>query len=144
MKLFKSKKNKVNNYDPLTLSEVTTRLRGFILDSQVQNAHELSVILGCSAISDEVAEREEVESDKRVAKILHLMPLLYAHAHSLAEGTVEYQRMKTEGKLKDIPEDLWHESRTMMTNLAVSVLVGSIAQLHDMGFIEIPKGKHKK
>jgi hypothetical protein len=136
--MFKKKKNQ---HEAFTLAEVSSRLRGFILDSQVQNAHELSVILGCSAISDEVAEREEEESDKRVEKILHLMPLLYAHAHSLADGTVEYQRMKSEGKLKDIPEELWHESRTMMTNLAVSVLVGSISQLNDMGFIEIPRRK---
>jgi len=136
--MFKKKKNQPEAF---TLAEVSSRLRGFILDSQVQNAHELSVILGCSAISDEVAEREEEESDKRVEKILHLMPLLYAHAHSLADGTVEYQRMKSEGKLKDIPEELWHESRTMMTNLAVSVLVGSISQLNDMGFIEIPRRK---
>lgn len=136
--MFNKKKKQQETF---TLAEVSSRLRGFILDSQVQNAHELSVILGCSAISDEVAEREEEESDKRVEKILHLMPLLYAHAHSLADGTVEYQRMKSEGKLKDIPEELWHESRTMMTNLAVSVLVGSISQLNDMGFIEIPRRK---
>jgi hypothetical protein len=136
--MFKKKK-KIQ--DTFTLADVSSRLRGFILDSQVQNAHELSVILGCSAISDEVAEREEEESDKRVEQILHLMPLLYAHAHSLADGTVEYQRMKSEGKIKDIPEELWHESRTMMTNLAVSVLVGSISQLYDMGFIEIPGRK---
>ena len=132
---------KKKSTDITSIAEVTARLRGFILDSQVQNAHELSVILGCSTLSDEVAEREEEESDKRVEKILHLMPLLYALAHSLAEGTVEYQRMHVSDKMKDVPEELWHESRTMMTNLAVSALVGSISQLNDMGFIKIPKGK---
>lgn len=138
MGFFKKAKAKPD-IDVYSLSEISARLRGFVLDSQVQHAHELSVILGCSVISDEVAEREEEESDKRVARIVHLMPMLYAHAHSMAEGTVEYQRMQTVGKLKDIPEDLWHESRTMMTNLAVSVLVGSISQLVDMGFIELPR-----
>jgi hypothetical protein len=136
------KKKKKPKLEMQSLAEISARLRGFILDSQVQNAHELSVILGCSAISDDVAEREEEESDKRVERVLHLMPLLYAHAHSLADGTVEYQRMKASEIInKELPEELWHESRTMMTNLAVSVLVGSLSQLVDMGFVTIPGGK---
>ena len=136
--MFNKKKPDLDIY---SVAEVTARVRGFILDSQVQNAHELSTILGCSTISDEVAEREEEESDKRVQRVLHLMPLLYAHASVMARGTVEFQRMKSNDKIKELPEDVWHESTTMLTNMAVSVLVGSISQLTDMGFIEVPRKK---
>lgn len=126
--------------DELTLAEVSNRLRGFILDSQIQNAHELSVILGCAPLSQELQEREEEESDIRVEKIASLIPLMYAHAHVLAEGAVEYQRSNTNSEvLKGLPEEMWWESRKMMEQMAMSVLLGSVSQLLDMGLIKLPK-----
>ena len=135
MFLKKKKKN-------LTLSDITNRIRGFILDSQIQNAHELSVILGCSIISDEVQEREEEESDKRIEKISYLVPLLYAHVHLLAEGAVEYQKSTLPEELKDLPAEIWTESRKMMEQVALSAIVGSVSQIIDMGLLDIPR-KHK-
>jgi hypothetical protein len=123
----------------LSLAEVTARLRGFILDSQIQNAHELSTILGCSSLSDEVAEREEGESDKRVEKINYLVPLLFAHSHALAEGAVEFQRSTLSPEVKGLPDEVWWESRKMMEQIAVSTLIGSVSQLVDMGLLEIPR-----
>jgi hypothetical protein len=126
--------------DELTLADVTNRLRGFILDSQIQNAHELSVILGCSPLSDELQEKEEEESDNRVDKIGSLIPLLYAHAHVLAEGAVEFQRANVKNEaLKNLPDEMWWESRKLMEQMALSVLLGSVSQLVDMGLITIPK-----
>lgn len=138
--MMRKKKKKTD----VTIAEVTARLRGFILDSQVQNGHELSVILGCSAISNEVAEKEEEESDKRTEKISYLVPMLYAHAHALSEGAVEYQRSQAPKELKDLPDDVWWDSKNMMTKLAVSALLGSVSQLVDMGLLEIPKRKKKR
>jgi len=126
----------------LTLRDINNRIRGFILDSQIQNAHELSVILGCSNISSEVQEREEEESDKRIEKISYLVPLLYAHVHLLAEGAVEYQKSTLPEEFKDFPDEIWMESRRMMEQVAISTLVGSVSQLIDMGLIDIPR-KHK-
>lgn len=124
----------------LSLAEIANRLRGFILDSQIQNAHELSVILGCSVISDEVQEREEEESDKRVEKISHLVPLLYAFSHVLSEGAVEYQRSNLSAEtIKHLPEEVWWESRKMMEQIALSVLLGSVSQLVDMELIKVSK-----
>lgn len=135
--MFKKKRK-----DTLTIGEVTSRLRGFILDSQIQNGHELTVLLGCSALSDEVAEREEEESDKRTERIGYLIPLLYAFAHSLAEGAVEYQRSNLTGELKDLPEEIWQESRRMMEQVSLSAILGSVSQIVDMGLLDIPK-RHK-
>jgi hypothetical protein len=134
------KRNKKNK--ELTLAEVANRLRGFILDSQIQNAHELSVILGCSPLSDELQEKEEEESDNRVDKIAPLIPLLYAHAHVLAEGAVEFQRANIKSEsLKNLPDEMWWESRKMMEQMALSVLLGSVSQLVDMGLITVQKRK---
>jgi hypothetical protein len=124
----------------LSLGDISTRLRGFVLDSQIQNAHELSVILGCSPLSEELQEKEEEESDARVERIASLIPLLYAHAHVLAEGAVEFQRSNVKSEsLKNLPDEMWWESRKMMEQMALSVLLGSVSQLTDMGLIEIPK-----
>jgi hypothetical protein len=135
--LKRKKKNEIS------LEEVTRRLRGFILDSQVQNAHEMSVILGCSAISEELQEREEEESDNRTSRISYLIPMLYAYSHALADGAMEYQRSNTPDNIKDLPKEIWYQSRTMMTDLSLSALMGSVSQLVDMGLLEIPK-QHRK
>jgi hypothetical protein len=132
----KKKKPKV-----LSMVEVTSRLRGLVLDSQINNAHELAVLLGCSAMSDELQEREEEESDKRVSKIGYLVPMLYAHSHALSEGTVEFQKVNASEEIKKLPNELWMESRRMLEQLSMSVLMGSISQLVDMGLLEIPKDK---
>lgn len=136
MTFWKSKKKRVS------LGDVSNRIRGFILDSQIQNAHELSTILGCPIISDEIQEREEEESDKRLEKIAYMVPLLYAHSHLLAEGAIEYQKSTLPEELRDIPDEIWMESRKMMEQVSLSTLVGSVSQLIDMGLLDIPR-KHK-
>jgi hypothetical protein len=124
-----------------TINDISAKLREFIFDSQVQNAQELSVILGCGKLSDELIEKEEEESEKRVDRISHLIPLLFAHAHALAEGSVEYQRANVPPELKDLSEDTWIESRKLMEQVAMSALVGSVSQLVDLGLVKIPKDK---
>jgi hypothetical protein len=123
----------------ITLADLTNRIRGLILDSQINNAHELSVILGCAAISDEVMEREEEESDKRIAKISYLVPLLFAQVHLLAEGAIEFQKENLPDELGEIPSEIWWESRKMMEQVSLSALMGSVSQLIDMGLLEIPR-----
>lgn len=133
--------NKKRLSPDITLAEISARLRGFILDSQINDAHEISVILGCAATSEEVAEKEEEESEKRVDKISYLFPLIYAHAHTLAEGATAYQRssISPSPDAQAVPEELWIESRKLLEQVSVSVLVGSISQLVDMGLLEVPK-----
>lgn len=133
------KKNKLSK---MSLGDISPRLRGFVLDSQIQNAHEISVLLGCSVISDEVAVREEHESDKRVEKISYLIPLIYAYSRTLAEGTAEYQKLNIPEELANMPPEIWVESRKMMEQFAMSILIGSISQMIDMNLLQIPKG-HK-
>lgn len=136
-------KKKQNQSMALTMAEVTNRVRGFILDSQIQNAHELAVLLGCSVISDELQEREEEESEIRVDRISHLVPLLYAQAHVLSEGAIEYQKSNLPSGLKEVPNEVWVESRKMMEQVSLSALMGSVSQLVDMGLLQLPKRKKK-
>jgi hypothetical protein len=126
----------------ISLAEINSRLRGFLLDSQIQEATELAVILGCSAISDEVAEREYEESDNRVTRISGLMPLMYAYAHTLAEAATEYQKQNTVFEMQ-IPDEIWQFSRKLTEQIAMSTLLGAVSQLIDMGALELPSTKKR-
>jgi hypothetical protein len=103
------------------------------------DAHDVSVILGCGPISEEIAEKEEEESDKRLDKISHLMPMIYAHSQALAQGSIEYQRSNVPESLQSLPDELWWDSRKLLEQVSSAAIVGSISQLVDMGLLEIPK-----
>ena len=120
------------------MAEINNRIRGFIMDSQIQNSHEISFILGLPAISDEIAEKEEQVSDDRVERIEYLLPILYAHAHTLAEASIEYQKSNIEDA-DGLPKELWVFGRKLLEQVALSALMGSTAQLIDMGLLTVPK-----
>lgn len=123
----------------VSIAEINMRLRGFLLDSQINNSHEISVILGCGFISEELMEKEEEESDKRLERISHLTALIHAHAQALSTGAVEYQRSELSEEFKDLPDEMWWESKKLLEQVAVASLLGSISQLVDMGLLDIPK-----
>ena len=126
---------------PVTMAEVSERMRGFILDSQLQNAHELAVYLGCSPLSNEVAEKEEQESDVRTERVGYLIPMLFAQAHVISEASVALQR--TMITTEKVSEETWKHSRMLVEQITMSTLMGSVSQLVDMGLLEIPRKKKR-
>ena len=132
------KKNKRTKF---TMADMSARTRAFILDSQVQHGHEISVLLGCSAISDEGADHEEQESDKRVDRIAYMIPVMYAYAKTLADGTSGFQQFQLPEEFKSLPEELWLHNKKFLEEYAFSVLVGAMSQIVDMGFLLVPKDK---
>lgn len=126
----------------ITLTEINARIRGFLLDSQIQNAHELAVIVGCAPISDDVADREDEESDKRLSEVAHLIPILYAYSHTMAEAATEYQRQNMKSEFK-IPDDIWQFSRKLTEQISMSALLGAVSQLVDMKVLQTPR-KYKR
>lgn len=135
----KKKKKKSNNV--ISLTEVSARLRGFLIDSQVQNGYEMSLLLGCTPLSEELLDMENEESDKRLDKIAHLIPLLFAQSHALAEGTVEYQKLNNKEDLFEVSEEDHNKYRKMLEQITMSALVGAVSQLVDMGLLKIQKRK---
>ncbi len=131
----KNKKKKLDNV--ITLTEVSARLRGFLIDSQVKDAHELAVLLGCSPLSPEVREMEDEESDKRIERITHLIPLLYAQAHALAESSMEHQKLNNSKEIEGLSEEDQKDYRKALEQIAMSALVGSVSQLVDMGLLKL-------
>lgn len=129
--------------DGPTITEISARLRGFLLDSQMPSPHELAEYIGCSPISIEVAEMEEEESDKRVEQIALLTPLMFAFSHALAEASTEQNRISNP-ELKKLPDEVWHHSRKLVEQIGLATLIGTISQLHDMGLIELHPALRRK
>lgn len=129
---------------PTTIPEVTQRIREFILDSQIPNGHEAAVELGCSVISDELADREDAESDKRLERISYLTPIVYSFAHLLSEASIEYNRHSVGEREAEIPDEIWDYSRKLFEEVATAALLGGTSQLVDMGLLEVPRKRKLK
>jgi len=123
------------------VQEIYARIRGFILDSQIDNPHELALALGCSKISEDVAEMEEDASDERIDKISYLAPLLIFFAKTIAEGLIESQRKDT--PVDEIPPEIWANTKRLIEHTAISAMTGSVTQLVDLGLLEVPKRRRK-
>lgn len=139
-------KNRKEEKPELNLGDFHERMRGFILDSQLPHGHGIAELLGCTYISDEVAEREEEESDKRLEKVAYLIPLVYAYAHSLAEGLVEHQKFHAEEEMDEdsqIPDEIWVQSNALFEKVGMATTLGAISQMVDMGLLQVVK-KGKK
>jgi hypothetical protein len=122
----------------ISVAEIQARIRGFVYDSQIPNPQEISSFLGCSAISEEVNNKEEEESDLRVGRISPLIPILYALSHAMAQGTVAHQK---EVAQEEIPSEAWKATQKIFTQIATNTLVGAISQLVDLGMLNMPSRK---
>jgi hypothetical protein len=62
----------------------------------------------------------------------------------LSEGATEFQRSNISEELKNLPDEIWWESRKVMEQLSLSVLMGALSQLVDMGLVQLPKKYGRK
>jgi hypothetical protein len=142
--MFKKKKPKFTQVT--SLSKVRAQVREFIMDSQVPEAMEISERLGCPPISDELVEREEQESEKRVGRIDFLIPLLYGYSAlfseafitSLSDSLVDPKTPMTP-ETKRLMHNLNHATKSMMEDVMAHLLVGSVSQLVDLEFLQVNK-----
>lgn len=139
---FKKKRSKEIDLDALN-AEVMFRLRGLFLDSQLEEAFALSVIAGTTMVSDEVAAHEQEQSDKRVARILHLLPLIHTHAYSIAKATVTLYRTKVDNG-DELPEEVWEMMFQINEQIAIAAVMGSLSQIVDLDLLTVGPRRPRK
>jgi hypothetical protein len=140
--MFKKKKPKFAQIT--SISKVRAQVREFIMDSQVPDAMDIAEGLGCPPISEELMEKEEQESDKRVANIDFLIPLLYGYSALFSEAFVDnLASTLVDFKVPNTPEakklihNLNHATKNMMEDVMAHLLVGSVSQLVDLEFLKV-------
>lgn len=136
MSWFKKKKKFEFDSDRFA-AEVMYRVRGLFLDSQLQDAFSLSVIAGTTAVSDEVADMEQQDSDKRVQKIEHLIPLILTQTYSISKAMAELEKTKAMGKDVDVPDEFWELYQSRNQDITIAAVVGCIAQMVDIGLLTV-------
>jgi hypothetical protein len=114
---------------------VENHIREFLFDCQIPEANVIALALGSPHISRELIEKEETESDRRVAPIEPLFPLLEAYATLISEGVIAAQ--KNDADVESVPESFWLLTRKLLEMVSLNILVGTLSQLNEMDFIEV-------
>lgn len=125
-----------------SVKHIKSKIREFILDSELPNAWDVTELMGCSAVSDEVAIREEDESEKRRERIDYLLPLLYSYSSIYSEALNAVTVSAGNKNAKASPTAELH-ARKMMEEMMSHLLIGAVSQMIDLGLLEIPKRRKK-
>jgi hypothetical protein len=135
--MFFRKKKPAELDSDMLMAEIMYRMRGMFLDSQLQDAFALSVIAGASYVSDEVAEKEQQDSDKRFSRIEYLMPLIVAQCYQVAKATTELHRTKMGSESNEAPDEYWDYYFSRSHQIAIASVTGAICQLVDIGLLSL-------
>ena len=135
--MFFRKKKPAELDSDMLMAEIMYRMRGMFLDSQLQDAFALSVIAGASYVSDEVAEKEQQDSDKRFSRIEYLMPLIVAQCYQVAKATTELHRTNMGEASSEAPDEYWDYYFSRSHQIAIASVTGAICQLVDIGLLSL-------
>lgn len=136
---FKSAKKKYKSR-----ADVKNSIREFLLDTQTPNAYSLSLALGCTPISDELADREEEESEKRVERISHLFPFITTYSTIYAEAFVAllFENMEEiPEEFLDVVENLAGKVQVALEEGMGNAITGAVSQLVDNNLLSISRSK---
>lgn len=142
MKWFRKKPQQIDA--EALMGEIMYRVRGMFLDAQLEEAFALSVLAGASYVSDEIAEREQQDSDKRVERIAHLIPLIHVQTYQISKATTELFKTKLGEEANEAPEGYWDMYFDRSQQITLACVIGSVAQMVDVGLLSLgpvkPKG----
>lgn len=143
MRLFK-RKSKPKFTKISTLAQAKGQIKEFILDTQMPDGHQVAQMFGYPPVSDEVAEKEEEESDRRLDTVAHLFPLLYSYAGMVSE--VISKRLAVSGELqskgltpmqKEALLAIQDATRELLEDALSQALVGSVSQLVELELLKV-------
>ena len=94
--------------------------------------------------SEEVFDKESDESEKRIEKIEHLVPLAFAYATTLADALIKHEIAHNADKGKNPAHALL--TRQMILTAAFPAIVATISQMVDLGLLKpiLKKPKTRK
>jgi hypothetical protein len=117
--------------------EITTHIREFLYDSQFKEADALAVILGAPVISEELMDKEFEQSDLRIDKISHLIPLVHTYAHLMSDGMVKLERGEADREGDEFTDEFWEMMRVLLEQISMSLTIGVVSQLNQLELIKV-------
>jgi len=139
--MFRKKKPK---YQEITnLNQIKAHLREFIFDSQIENAAEIAEDFGCPIISEELIEKEQEESTRRVENISPLLPLLYGYSALFADAFVSNLNLPevSDPRMHKLMHELTASTKQTFEEAMSHLLVGSVSQMVDLGLLNLTQRK---
>jgi hypothetical protein len=138
------KKRRAKYKDITSVSQIKSHLREFILDTQLPEPEELAEHFGIPPISDELMEREEQESGKRLDHIGYLTPLVYGYASIYVEAFIAQafsdKILNPENESPKASKLINQRMKSTLEDAMTNLLMGAFAQVVDLGLLNKPKG----
>lgn len=137
--MFWKKKRKVRRVEIKHLP-LPVLIRQVIYDTMLMPAEEIANIMGLPPISDDVAEMEERESQKRLERFATLLPFIDSHADIAAKIAASAYMIEDEEEEYGELEKLGIEDIEQLTRLfrlvALSSSVSCVSTLFNLGLIK--------
>ena len=141
-KFWKKPKEEVKLETTMKAVPMTTLYRWYCYDIGMENTKTLDKAIGVMPISDELAEKEEQESLKRLTRIAPLMPFLNTIAAINSTVFTEQHlklMMEVNPLLENMPEEAREHALEAMTAmyeyLSVSALVSAFSSSIELGLV---------
>ena len=135
----KKKKPKTRRVE-MTHLPLPVLIRQVIYDTMLMPAEEIAYAMGLPPISDDVAEMEERESQKRLEKFSSLIPFIDSHADIAAKIAASAYMIEDEEEDYGELEKLGVEDVEQLTKLfrlvALSSSVSCVSTLFNLGLIK--------
>jgi hypothetical protein len=115
-------------------------IRQVIYDTMLMPAEEIACVMGLPPISDDVAEMEEIESQKRLEKFSSLIPFIDSHSDIAAKIAASAYMIEDEEEDYGELEKLGIEDVEQLTKLfrlvALSSSISCVSTLFNLGLIK--------
>jgi len=138
--VFWNKKPKVKKKVNIKSLPLPVLIRQVIYDTMLMPAEEIAYAMGLPPISDDVAEMEERESQKRLEKFSSLIPFIDSHADIAAKIAASAYMIEDEEEEDSELGKLGIEDVEQLTRLfrlvALSSSISCISTLFNLGLIK--------
>lgn len=137
--MFWKKKSKVKRIEVKHLP-LPVLIRQVIYDTMLMPAEEIANLMGLPPVSDDVAEMEERESQKRLERFATLLPFIDSHADIAAKIAASAYMIEDDEEDYGELEKLGVEDIEQLTRLfrlvALSSSVSCVSTLFNLGLIK--------
>jgi hypothetical protein len=110
-------------------------LRRRIIFDCMADPQRAFLLAGMVGVSEDVAEKEEEESQRRVAEIGAVLPILTTISTWLAETAMNFQLQSVASE--DIPEEFRDHMAQMFFSVVQGSLMSTFSVLNDLDMIDI-------